>query len=123
MTDIIFWIIIGLLLVSDIFDNGYILYRAYKSQIHKHKAEYGFIVVTLLFSSTATLLSLIIITLIRSIVTLNFGIIAGLATDALLGIIALFAIIKMRHYLFISDWIADEEKYLKYKNMRKHIKF
>lgn len=123
MTDIIFWIIIGLLLVSDIFDNGYILYRAYKSQIHKHKAEYGFIVVTLLFSSTATLLSLVIITLIGSIVTLNFGIIVGLATDTLLGIIALFAIIKMRHYLFISDWIADEEKYLKYKNMRKHIKF
>ena len=123
MTDIIFWIIIGLLLVSDIFDNGYILYRAYKSQIHKHKAEYGFIVVTLLFSSTATLLSLVIITLIGSIVTLNFGIIAGLAADALLGIVALFAIIKMRHYLFISDWIADEEKYLKYKNMRKHIKF
>ena len=123
MTDIIFWIIIGLLLVSDSFDNGYILYRAYKSQIHKHKAEYGFIVVTLLFSSTATLLSLVIITLIGSIVTLNFGIIVGLATDTLLGIIALFAIIKMRHYLFISDWIADEEKYLKYKNMRKHIKF
>lgn len=123
MTDIIFWIIIGLLLVSDIFDNGYILYRAYKSQIHKQKAEYCFIVVTLLFSSMATLLGLVIITLIGSIVTVNFGIIAGLATDALLGIIALFAIIKMRHYLFISDWIADEEKYLKYKNMRKHIKF
>ena len=123
MTDIIFWVIIGLLLVSDIFDNGYILYRAYKSQIHKHKAEYCFIVVTLLFSSTATLLSLVIITLIGSIVTLNFGIIAGLAANALLGIVALFAIIKMRHYLFISDWIADEEKYLKYKNMRKHIKF
>lgn len=123
MTDIIFWIIIGLLLVSDIFDNGYILYKAYKSQIHKHKAEYGFIAVTLLFSSTATLLSLVIITLIGSIVTLNFGIIAGLATDALLGIVAMFIIIRMRHYLFISDWIADEEKYLKYKNMRKHIKF
>ena len=43
MADIIFWIIIGLLLVSDIFDNGYILYKAYKSQIHKHKFEYGFI--------------------------------------------------------------------------------
>ena len=117
MSDIIFWIIIGLLLVSDISDNGYILYRAYKSQIHKHKAEYGFIAITLLFSSTATLLSLVIITLIGSIVTLNFGIIAGLAAGALLGIVALFAIIKMRHYLFISDWIADEEKYLKYKNM------
>lgn len=123
MTDIIFWVIIGLLLVSDSFDNGYIHYRAYKSQIHKHKAEYGFIAITLLFSSTATLLSLVIITLIGSIVTLNFGIIVGLATDTLLGIIALFAIIKMRHYLFISDWIADEEKYLKYKNMQKHIKF
>lgn len=31
MSDIIFWIIIGLLLVSDISDNGYILYKAYKS--------------------------------------------------------------------------------------------
>ena len=123
MTDIIFWIIIGLLLVSDSFDNGYILYRAYKSQMHKHKAEYCFIAITLLFSSTATLLSLVLITLIVSIVTVNFGIIAGLATDAILGIIILFVIIKMRHYLFISDWIADEEKYLKYKNMRKHIKF
>lgn len=123
MADIIFWIIIGLLLVSDIFDNGYILYKAYKSQIHKHKFEYGFIMFALLASSLITLLCIALVTLIGSIVTLNFGIIAGLATDALLGIIALFAIIKMRHYLFISDWIADEEKYLKYKNMRKHIKF
>lgn len=123
MKDIIFWVIIGLLLVSDSFDNGYILYRAYKSQIHKHKAEYGFIAVTLLFSSTATLLSLVIIALIGSIVTVSFGIVAGLTADALLGLLAIFCIIKMRHYLFISDWIADEEKYLKYKNMRKHIKF
>lgn len=123
MADIIFWIIIGLLLVSDIFDNGYILYKAYKSQIHKHKAEYGFIMFALLASSLITLLCIALVTLIGSIVTVNFGIIAGLATDAILGIIILFVIIKMRHYLFISDWIADEEKYLKYKNMRKHIKF
>ena len=123
MADIIFWIIIGLLLVSDIFDNGYILYKAYKSQIHKHKFEYGFIMFALLASSLITLLCIVLVTLIGSIVTVNFGIIAGLATDALLGIVVMFAIIKMRHYLFISDWIADEEKYLKYKNMRKHIKF
>lgn len=123
MTDIIFWIIIGLLLVSDISDNGYILYRAYKSQIHKHKAEYGFIMFALLASSLITLLCIALATLIGSIVTMNFGIVAGLIVDALLGLLAIFCIIKMRYYLFISDWIADEEKYLKYKNMRKHIKF
>ena len=123
MTDIIFWIIIGLLLVSDISNNGYILYRAYKSQIHKHKTEYGFIVFALLASSLITLLCIALVTLIGSIVTVNFGIIAGLATDVILGIMILFVIIKMRHYLFISDWIVDEEKYLKYKNMPKHIKF
>ena len=123
MTHIIFWIIIGLLLVSDSSDNGYILYKAYKSQIHKHKFEYSFIMFALLASSLITLLCIALVTLIGSIVTVNFGIIAGLATDALLGIVVMFAIIKMRHYLFISDWIADEEKYLKYKNMRKHIKF
>lgn len=59
----------------------------------------------LLASSLITLLCIALVTLIGSIVTVNF------------------CIIKMRHYLFISDWIADEEKYLKYKNMRKHIKF
>lgn len=123
MADIIFWIIIGLLLVSDIFDNGYILYKAYKSQIHKHKFEYGFIMFALLASSLITLLCIALVTLIGSIVAVNFGIVAGLTTDALLGLLAIFCIIKMRHYLFISDWIADEEKYLKYKNMRKHIKF
>lgn len=123
MTDIIFWIIIGLLLVSDIFDNGYILYKAYKSQIHKHKFEYGFIMFALLASSLITLLCIALVTLIGSIITVNFGIVAGLITDALLGLLAIFCIIKMRYYLFISDWIADEEKYLKYKNMRKHIKF
>lgn len=123
MTDIIFWIIIGLLLVSDIFDNGYILYKAYKSQIHKHKFEYGFIMFALLASSLITLLCIALVTLIGRIVTVNFGIVAGLTTDALLGLLAIFCIIKMRYYLFISDWIADEEKYLKYKNMRKHIKF
>lgn len=123
MADIIFWIIIGLLLVSDIFDNGYILYKAYKSQIHKHMFEYGFIMFALLASSLITLLCIALVTLIRSIVTVNFGIVAGLIVDALLGLLAIFCIIKMRHYLFISDWIADEEKYLKYKNMRKHIKF
>lgn len=123
MSDIIFWIIIGLLLVSDISDNGYILYKAYKSQIHKHKFEYGFIMFALLASSLITLLCIALVTLIGSIVTVNFGIVAGLTTDALLGLLAIFCIIKMRYYLFISDWIADEEKYLKYKNMRKHIKF
>lgn len=123
MTDIIFWIIIGLLLVSDIFDNGYILYKAYKSQIHKHKFEYGFIMFALLASSLITLLCIALVTLIGSIVTVNFGIVAGLIVDALLGLLAIFCIIKLRYYLFISDWIADEEKYLKYKNMRKHIKF
>lgn len=123
MADIIFWIIIGLLLVSDIFDNGYILYKAYKSQIHKHKFEYGFIMFALLASSLITLLCIALVTLIGSIVTVNFDIVAGLIVDALLGLLAIFCIIKMRHYLFISDWIADEEKYLKYKNMRKHIKF
>ena len=123
MADIIFWIIIGLLLVSDIFDNGYILYKAYKSQIHKHKFEYGFIMFALLASSLITLLCIALVTLIGSIVTVNFGIVAGLIVDALLGLLAIFCISKMRHYLFISDWIADEEKYLKYKNMRKHIKF
>lgn len=123
MADIIFWIIIGLLLVSDIFDNGYILYKAYKSQIHKHKFEYGFIMFALLASSLITLLCIALVTLIGSIVTVNFGIVAGLTTDVLLGLLAIFCIIKMRHYLFISYWIADEEKYLKYKNMRKHIKF
>lgn len=123
MTDIIFWIIIGLLLVSDIFDNGYILYKAYKSQIHKHKFEYSFIMFALLASSLITLLCIALVTLIGSIITVNFGIIAGLITDALSGFLAIFCIIKMRYYLFISDWIADEEKYLKYKNMRKHIKF
>ena len=123
MSDIIFWIIIGLLLVSDISDNGYILYKAYKSQIHKHKFEYGFIMFALLASSLITLLCIALVTLIGSIVTVNFGIVAGLTTDALLGLLAIFCIIKMRHYSFISDWIADEEKYLKYKNMRKHIKF
>lgn len=123
MTDIIFWIIIGLLLVSDISDNGYILYKAYKSQIHKHKFEYGFIMFALLASSLITLLCIALVTLIGSIITVNFGIVVGLTTDALLGLLAIFCIIKMRYYLFISDWIADEEKYLKYKNMRKHIKF
>lgn len=123
MTDIIFWIIIGLLLVSDISDNGYILYKAYKSQIHKHKFEYSFIMFALLASSLITLLCIALVTLIGSIVTVNFGIVAGLIVDALLGLLAIFCIIKMRYYLFISDWIADEEKYLKYKNMRKHIKF
>lgn len=123
MTDIIFWIIIGLLLVSDISDNGYILYKAYKSQIHKHKFEYGFIMFALLASSLITLLCIALVTLIGSIITVSFGIVAGLITDALLGLLAIFCIIKMRYYLFISDWIADEEKYLKYKNMRKHIKF
>ena len=123
MADIIFWIIIGLLLVSDISDNGYILYKAYKSQIHKHKFEYSFIMFALLASSLITLLCIALVTLIGSIVTVNFGIVAGLIVDALLGLLAIFFIIKMRHYLFISDWIADEEKYLKYKNMRKHIKF
>lgn len=123
MSDIIFWIIIGLLLVSDISDNGYILYKAYKSQIHKHKFEYGFIMFALLTSSLITLLCIALVPLIGSIVTVNFGIVAGLTTDALLGLLAIFCIIKMRYYLFISDWIADEEKYLKYKNMRKHIKF
>lgn len=123
MTDIIFWIIIGLLLVSDIFDNGYILYKAYKSQIHKHKFEYSFIMFALLASSLITLLCIALVTLIGRIVTVSFGIVAGLTTDALLGLLAIFCIIKMRYYLFISDWIADEEKYLKYKNMRKHIKF
>lgn len=123
MSDIIFWIIIGLLLVSDISDNGYILYKAYKSQIHKHKSEYGFIMFALLASSLITLLCIALVTLIGSIVTVNFDIVAGLIVDALLGLLAIFCIIKMRHYLFISDWIADEEKYLKYKNMRKHIKF
>lgn len=82
MTDIIFWIIIGLLLVSDIFDNGYILYRAYKSQIHKHMFEYGFIMFTLLASSLITLLCIALVTLIGSIVTVNFGIITGLIVDA-----------------------------------------
>lgn len=123
MADIIFWIIIGLLLVSDISDNGYILYKAYKSQIHKHKFEYSFIMFALLASSLITLLCIALVTLIGSIVTVNFGIVAGLIVDVLLGLLAIFCIIKMRHYLFISDWIADEEKYLKYKNMRKHIKF
>lgn len=123
MADIIFWIIIGLLLVSDISDNGYILYKAYKSQIHKHKFEYGFIVFALLASSLINLLCIALVTLIGSIVTVNFGIVAGLIVDALLGLLAIFCIIKLRYYLFISDWIADEEKYLKYKNMRKHIKF
>ena len=123
MADIIFWIIIGLLLVSDIFDNGYILYKAYKSQIHKDKLEYCFIMFALLASSLITLLCIALVTLIGSIVTVNFDIVAGLIVDALLGLLAIFCIIKMRHYLFISDWIADEEKYLKYKNMRKHIKF
>lgn len=123
MSDIIFWIIIGLLLVSDISDNGYILYKAYKSQIHKHKFEYSFIMFALLASSLITLLCIALVTLIGSIVTVNFGIVAGLIVDALLGLLAIFCIIKMRYYLFISDWIADEEKYLKYKNMRKHIKF
>ena len=123
MTDIIFWIIIGLLLVSDIFDNGYILYKAYKAQIHKHKFEYGFIMFASLATSLITLLCIALVTLIGSIVTVNFGIVAGLIVDALLGFLAIFCIIKMRHYLFISDWIADEEKYLKYKNLRKHIKF
>lgn len=123
MTDIIFWIIIGLLLVSDISDNGYILYKAYKSQIHKHKFEYGFIVFALLASSLINLLCIALVTLIGSIVTVNFGIVAGLIVDALLGLLTIFCIIKLRYYLFISDWIADEEKYLKYKNMRKHIKF
>lgn len=123
MADIIFWIIIGLLLVSDISDNGYILYKAYKSQIHKHKFEYSFIMFALLASSLITLLCIALVTLIGSIVTVNFGIVAGLTTDALLSLLAIFCIIKMRYYLFISDWIADEEKYLKYKNMRKHIKF
>lgn len=121
MADIIFWIIIGLLLVSDISDNGYILYKAYKSQIHKF--EYSFIMFALLASSLITLLCIALVTLIGSIVTVNFGIVAGLIVDALLGLLAIFCIIKMRHYLFISDWIADEEKYLKYENMRKHIKF
>lgn len=64
MTDIIFWIIIGLLLVSDIFDNGYILYKAYKSQIHKHKFEYSFIMFALLASSLITLLCIALVTLI-----------------------------------------------------------
>lgn len=123
MSDIIFWIIIGLLLVSDISDNGYILYKAYKSQIHKHKFEYGFIMFALLASSLITLLCIALVTLIGSIVTVNFGIVAGFIVDALLGLLAIFCIIKMRHYLFISDRIVDEEKYLKYKNMRKHIKF
>ena len=97
MSDIIFWIIIGLLLVSDISDNGYILYKAYKSQIHKHKFEYGFIMFALLASSLITLLCIALVTLIGSIVTVNFGIVAGFIVDALLGLLAIFCIIKMRH--------------------------